>query len=75
MIYIEYVQGSQWSGKVSEKNIFLRSVKSQWVFWEVSEKLDLPKSPWEISEFETDLVLAILTFLWIHINAWYQWFS
>ena len=62
-------------GKSVKKIFFPGQWKVSEFFWEVSEKLDLPKSPWEISEFETDLLLAILTFLWIHINAWYQWFS
>ena len=47
-------------GKIIEKNIFLRSVKSQWILWEVSEKLDLSKSLWKVNEFETALVLATL---------------
>ena len=44
-------------GKVSEKNSFSRSVKSHWILWEVSEKVDLHKSQWKVSEFETALVL------------------
>ena len=37
-------------GKVSEKKSM--SVKSQWILWEVSEELDLPKGKWKVGEFE-----------------------
>ena len=33
-------------GKVSEKKKISRSMKSWWILWEVSEKLDLTRSQW-----------------------------
>ena len=39
-------------GKVSEKKSM--SVKSQWILWEVSEELDLPKGQWKVGEFEKE---------------------
>ena len=35
-------------------------MKSHWILWEVSEKVDLHKSQWKVSEFETALVLSTL---------------
>ena len=64
-VYVtQELQGSRWSGKSQWKKKFSRSVKSQWILWEVSEKLDLPKSQWKVSEFETALVLATLNYLY-----------
>ena len=41
-------------GKVSEKYLS-RSIKNQWILWELCEKLDLTRSQWKVSGFEKGL--------------------
>ena len=84
-VWIHQWQGSQWSGKSQWKKYFFKVseksvnfVRSQWILWEVSEKLDLYKSQWKVGEFEkrpvseTKIVLRINT-ICIYSYWWRPW--